>query len=195
MANFTKMRSKILTNQAKLDLWRALGSFFVPSVSQERPWGVHGGLSWLVFGPLGVPNAQSWDTFGGHLNCYLSLGAASRICDAFCTEEWSETWVRMWLKHCKYWCFQTFQLFDRFLIFCRFGTTFERHFGRFWWPLGAIWLPAGLRPATREVVNITAGDGLGQGGLVIGKVGGKRVVFGARSSRGTVTNKTVTGRQ
>ena len=61
--------------------------------------------------------------------------------------------------------------------------------------MGAIWLPAGLRPATREVVNITAGDGLGQGGLVIGKVGGKSVVFGARSSRGTVTNKTVTGRQ
>ena len=51
--------------------------------------------------------------------------------------------------------------------------------------MGAIWLSAGLRPATREVVNITAGDGLGQGGLVIGKVGGKRVVFGARSTRGT----------
>ena len=47
--------------------------------------------------------------------------------------------------------------------------------------MGAIWLPAGLRPATREVVNITAGDGLGQGSLVIGKVGGKSVVFGARS--------------
>ena len=47
--------------------------------------------------------------------------------------------------------------------------------------MGAIWLPAGLRPATKEVVNSTAGDGLGQGGLVIGKVGGKRVVFGARS--------------
>ena len=35
--------------------------------------------------------------------------------------------------------------------------------------MGAIWLPAGLRPATREVVNITAGDGLGQGGQIIGK--------------------------
>ena len=51
--------------------------------------------------------------------------------------------------------------------------------------MGAIWLPAGLRPATKEVVNSTAGDGLGQGGLVIGKVEGKRVVFGARSTRGT----------
>ncbi len=51
--------------------------------------------------------------------------------------------------------------------------------------MGAIWLPAGLRPATKEVVNSTAGDGLGQGGLVIGKVGGKSLVFGARSTRGT----------
>ena len=47
--------------------------------------------------------------------------------------------------------------------------------------MGAIWLPAGLRPATREVVNITAVEGLGQGGQIIGKVGGKRLVFGARS--------------
>ena len=61
--------------------------------------------------------------------------------------------------------------------------------------MGAIWLPAGLRPATKEVVNSTAGDGLGQGVLVIGKVGGKSVLFGARSSRGTVTNNTATGRQ
>ena len=51
--------------------------------------------------------------------------------------------------------------------------------------MGAIWLPAGLRPATREVVNITAGDGLGPGILCSGKVDGKSVVFGARSSRGT----------
>ena len=61
--------------------------------------------------------------------------------------------------------------------------------------MGAIWLPAGLRPATREVVNITAGDGLGQGSLVGGKVEGKSLVFGGRSSRGTITNKTVAGRQ
>ena len=61
--------------------------------------------------------------------------------------------------------------------------------------MGAIWLPAGLRPATKEVVNSTAEGGMGQGGLVIGKVDGKRLVFGARSSRGTITNKTVTGRQ
>ena len=45
--------------------------------------------------------------------------------------------------------------------------------------MGAIWLPAGLRPATKEVVNITAGDGLGQGGQIIGKVEGKREHFGA----------------
>ena len=61
--------------------------------------------------------------------------------------------------------------------------------------MGAIWLPAGLRPATREVVNITAGERMGPGILSSGKVEGKRMVFGARSSRGTVTNKTVTGRQ
>ena len=61
--------------------------------------------------------------------------------------------------------------------------------------MGAIWLPAGLRPATREVVNITAGDGLGQGVQIIGKVGGRNLLFGARPTRGTVTNKTVTGRQ
>ena len=47
--------------------------------------------------------------------------------------------------------------------------------------MGAIWLPAGLRPATKEVVNSTGGDPLGQGGQIIGKVGGKRLVFGARS--------------
>ena len=46
--------------------------------------------------------------------------------------------------------------------------------------MGAIWLPAGLRPATREVVNITAGEGMGPGILSSGKVGGKRLVFGAR---------------
>ena len=51
--------------------------------------------------------------------------------------------------------------------------------------MGAIWLPAGLRPATKEVVNSTAGDGMGQGGLVIGKVEVKSAVFGARSTRGT----------
>ena len=61
--------------------------------------------------------------------------------------------------------------------------------------MGAIWLPAGLRPATREVVNITAGEGMGPGILCSGKVDGKSMLFGARSSRGTVTNKTVTGRQ
>ena len=46
--------------------------------------------------------------------------------------------------------------------------------------MGAIWLAAGLRSATREVVNITAGDGLGQGGQIIGKVDGKSVLLGAR---------------
>ena len=46
--------------------------------------------------------------------------------------------------------------------------------------MGAMWLPAGLRPATREVVNITAGEGLGEGGQIIGKVGGKSEVFGGR---------------
>ena len=40
--------------------------------------------------------------------------------------------------------------------------------------MGAIWLAAGLRSATREVVNITAGDGLGPGILSSGKVEGKR---------------------
>ena len=46
--------------------------------------------------------------------------------------------------------------------------------------MGAIWLPAGLRPATREVVNITAAEGMGQGGQIIGKVEGKMMHFGAR---------------
>ena len=185
MANLTEMRPEILPNQSKLGLRRAPGSFLFQVWAKSSPEVFIGVPLGSFFWPLGVSNAHTWDPFWCHVRYCLSLGAASRICDAFCTEEWSETWVRMWLKHSKYLCFQTFQLFDRFLIFCRFGTTFERHFGRFWWPLGAIWLPAGLRPATREVVNITAGDGLGQGGLVIGKVGGKRVVFGARSSRGT----------
>ena len=67
-------------------------------------------------------------------------------------------------------------------------------------PLGGIWLPAGLRPATKEVVNITAGDGIGEGGLVIGKVGGKSEVFGARSYARylllvTGNSRPVTGRQ
>ena len=66
--------------------------------------------------------------------------------------------------------------------------------------MGAIWLPADLRPATREVVNITAGDGMRQGGLVIGKVGGKSEVFGARSYARylllvTGNSRPVTGRQ
>ena len=61
--------------------------------------------------------------------------------------------------------------------------------------MGAIWLPAGLRPATKEVVNSTAGEGRGPGILCSGRVDGKSLVFGARSSRGTVTNKTVTSRQ
>ena len=66
--------------------------------------------------------------------------------------------------------------------------------------MGAIWLPAGLRPATKEVVNSTAGDGLGQGGQIIGKVEGKSLVFGARSYARylllvTGNSRPVTGRQ
>ena len=67
--------------------------------------------------------------------------------------------------------------------------------------MGAIWLPADLRPATREVVNITAGERLGPGILRSGKVGGKSEVFGARSTRVTYyylvtgNSRPVTGRQ
>ena len=66
-------------------------------------------------------------------------------------------------------------------------------FGDLWVPSGYL-LVSGQLLRKWSVVNITAGDGLGQGGLVIGKVGGKRLVFGARSSRGTVNNNTVTSR-
>ena len=46
--------------------------------------------------------------------------------------------------------------------------------------MGAIWLAAGLRSATREVVNITAGEVVGPGILRSGKVDGKMPIFGAR---------------
>ena len=66
--------------------------------------------------------------------------------------------------------------------------------------MGAIWLPAGLSPATREVVNITAGDGLGPGILSSGKVEGRNLLFGARSYARylllvTGNSRPVTGRQ
>ena len=54
---------------------------------------------------------------------------------------------------------------------------------------GDLWVPSGyllaLGQLTKEVVNSTAGDGLGPGILRSGKVEGKSVVFGARSTRGT----------
>ena len=66
--------------------------------------------------------------------------------------------------------------------------------------MGAIWLPAGLRPATGEVVNSTAGEGLGPGILRSGKVEGKMPVCGARSYARylllvTGNSRPVTGRQ
>ena len=66
--------------------------------------------------------------------------------------------------------------------------------------MGAIWLPAGLRPATREVVNITAGEGMGPGILSSGKMEGKMMHFGARCYARylllvTGNSRPVTGRQ
>ena len=66
--------------------------------------------------------------------------------------------------------------------------------------MGAIWLAAGLRSATREVVNSTAGEGVSPGILSSGKVEGKSEVFGARSYARylllvTGNSRPVTGRQ
>ena len=89
----------------------------------------------------------------------MSLGAASQICDAFCTEEWSETWVRMLLKQCKYRRFLTFQLFGGFLIFVVLGSLLRDILAAF----GDLWVPFGWLLASGQLLGKWSISLLGMG--------------------------------